>query len=116
MGRKWKWKKYIYKYNNGRKKKSYTQFGKSRGTFRDSYYIHKEYPIKIIDVCGFSENEGKINSDNLNNIYKKGNNILIDINDNFSFNKDSRNKIHLLLFFTNYNNKLDIKPCSMPVI
>ena len=58
----------------------------------------------------------KNDSDNLNNIYKKVNNILIDINDNFSFNKDSRNKIHLLLFFTNYNNKLDIKPCCMPVI
>ena len=98
-------------------KKAYTQFDVSRGTFQDNYYIHKDYPIKIIDVCGFSQNEAKINSDKIKNIYEKNNNnILIDINDNFSFNKDHRNKIHLLLFFTIYNNKLDIKPCNMPVI
>ena len=97
-------------------KKSFTQYGESRGTFQDNYYIHKGYPIKIIDVCGFSENEAKINSDKLKNIYEKGKNILIDINDNFSFNIDNRNKIHLLLFFIKYTDKLDIKPCNMPVI
>ena len=36
-------------------KKAYTSKMKSVGTFRNNYYIHKKYPIKIIDVCGFAE-------------------------------------------------------------
>ena len=35
-------------------KKSFTSKSKLIGTFRNNYYIHKKYPIKIIDVCGFS--------------------------------------------------------------
>ena len=41
-------------------KKSFTLKTHSAGTERNKFYIHKKYPIKIIDVCGVAEgNEGK---------------------------------------------------------
>ena len=41
-------------------KKSFTLKNISQGTYRNNYYIHRKYPIKIIDVCGFAEgNEGE---------------------------------------------------------
>ena len=43
-----------------REKKSFTLKIQFAGTERNNFYIHKKYPIKIIDVCGFAEgNEGK---------------------------------------------------------
>jgi len=101
-------------------KKSFTLKSKSAGTYRNNFYIHKDYPIKIIDVCGFAEGrEGKENLEKLSLIYKKDStNILIDepMNDVFSFYGDKRNNIHLLLYFTAYNGKYDILPGELPVM
>jgi predicted GTPase len=98
-------------------KKAYTQYATSNATFKDNYYVHKDYPIKFTDVCGFSgDDEEKINSDNLQKVYQKSNNIVVDINDTFTFNNDSRNKFHLLLFFIKYGDKIDIKKFNKPVI
>ena len=101
-------------------KKSFTLKTKSAGTERNNYYIHKDYPIKIIDVCGFAEgSEGKETSERLNSIYNKNsNNIIIDdyINDIFHFYDDKRNNIHLLLYFNVYNDKYDVLPGELPII
>ena len=101
-------------------KKSFTLKSKSAGTYRTNFYIHKLYPIKIIDVCGFAEGtEGKDNYEKLNLIYNKNSeNILIDepMNDIFSYYGDKRNNIHLLLYFTVYNDKYDVIPGELPVM
>ena len=101
-------------------KKSFTLKSKSTGTFRNNFYIHKKYPIKIIDVCGFAEGtEAQENLEKLNLIYNKDStNILIDepMNDIFNFYGDRRNNIHLLLYFTIYNDKYDVIPGELPVI
>ena len=101
-------------------KKSFTLKTKSIGTERNNFYIHKKYPIKIIDVCGFAEgNEAKENLDKLNLIYQKeSSNILIDdqMNDIFSFYGDKRNNIHLLIYFNVYNDRYDIFPGELDVI
>jgi GTP-binding protein EngB required for normal cell division len=101
-------------------KKSFTLKTKSAGTERNNYYIHKDYPIKIIDVCGFAEgSEGKETSERLNLIYNKNsNNIIIDesMNDIFNFYEDKRNNIHLLLYFNVYNDKYDVLPGELPVV
>ena len=101
-------------------KKSFTLKTKSIGTERNNFYIHKDYPIKIIDVCGFAEgNEAKENLEKLNMIYKKeSTNILIDepMNDIFSFYGDKRNNIHLLIYFNVYDDRYDIFPGELPII
>ncbi len=101
-------------------KKAFTLSGQSSGTYRNNYYIHKKYPIKIIDVCGFADGtEGKTNTEQLDYIYKKDNkNLIIDeyINDVFSFYGDKRNNIHLLLYFNIYNNKYDVLPGELNFI
>ena len=101
-------------------KKSFTLKTKSAGTFRNNYYIHKKYPIKIIDVCGFAEgSEGKDNFEKMQSIYNKNlDNIIIDqsLSDIFDFYEDKRNNIHLLLYFNIYDDKYDILPGEMPVI
>ena len=101
-------------------KKSFTSKIKSAGTFRNNYYIHKKYPIKIIDVCGFAEgSEAKEIQKKLNAIFKQdSNDIIIDepMNDIFTFYGDKRNNIHLLLYFNVYNDKYDILPGELPVI
>ena len=101
-------------------KKSFTLKTKSIGTERNNFYIHKDYPIKIIDVCGFAEgNESKENLEKLNMIYKKESlNILIDepMNDIFSFYGDKRNNIHLLIYFNVYEDRYDIFPGELPVM
>ena len=101
-------------------KKSFTLKTKSIGTERNNFYIHKKYPIKIIDVCGFAEgNEAKENLDKLNMIYQKEtSNILIDdqMNDIFSFYGDKRNNIHLLIYFNVFNDRYDIFPGELDVI
>ena len=101
-------------------KKSFTLKSKSAGTFRNNYYCHKKYPIKIIDVCGFAEgNEGKDNLEKIKSIYNKNlDNIIIDqsLNDIFDFYQDQRNNIHLLLYFNIYDDKYDVLPGEMPVI
>ena len=54
-------------------KKSFTLKTKSIGTERNNFYIHKKYPIKLIDVCGFAEgNETQENLAKINSIYKEG--------------------------------------------
>ena len=101
-------------------KKSFTLKTKSAGTERNNYYIHKDYPIKIIDVCGFAEgSEGKETLERLNSIYNKNsNNIIIDesMNDIFNFYEDKRNNIHLLLYFNVFNDKYDVLPGELPII
>ena len=101
-------------------KKAFTLKTISAGTFRNNYYIHKKYPIKIIDVCGFAEgSEGKDNYEKINAIYNKNlDNIIIDqsLNDIFDFYEDKRNNIHLLLYFNIYDDKYDVLPGEMPVI
>ena len=101
-------------------KKSFTLKTKSAGTYRNNFYIHKKYPIKIIDVCGFAQgNEVKENLDKINLIYNKDSlNILVDepSTDAFSFYGDRRNNIHLLLYFNIYNEKYDILPGERPLM
>ena len=101
-------------------KKSFTLPNESAGTYRSNYYIHRKYPIKIIDVCGFAEGrEGEENKQKISAIFKKElNNILIDepANDTFSFYSDKRNNIHLLLYFTVYNDKYDVFPGEIPIM
>ena len=101
-------------------KKSFTLKTKSAGTYKNNFYIHKKYPIKIIDVCGFAEgNEVKENLEKINLIYNKDSlNILIDepSTDVFSFYGDRRNNIHLLLYFNVYNEKYDILPGELPIM
>ena len=101
-------------------KKSFTLKSKSIGTERNNFYIHKDYPIRIIDVCGFAEgNEAKENLQKLNLIYKKeSTNILIDepMNDIFSFYGDKRNNIHLLIYFNVYDDRYDIFPGELPIM
>ena len=101
-------------------KKSFTLKYQSAGTYRNNYYIHKKYPIKIIDVCGFAEgNEGKETQKKLNAIFNQDiNDIIIDepMNDIFTFYGDKRNNIHLLLYFTVYKDKYDILPGELPII
>ena len=101
-------------------KKSFTLKTKSTGTFRNNYYIHRKYPIKIIDVCGFAEgSEGKDNFEKMQSIYNKNlDNIIIDqsLSDIFDFYEDKRNNIHLLLYFNIYDDKYDVLPGEMPVI
>ena len=101
-------------------KKSFTLKTKSIGTERNNFYIHKDYPIKVIDVCGFAEgNESKENLAKLNMIYKKeSKNIFIDepMNDIFSFYGDKRNNIHLLIYFNIYDDRYDIFPGELPVM
>ena len=101
-------------------KKAFTLKTISAGTYRNNYYIHKKYPIKIIDVCGFAEgSEGKDNYEKMNAIYNKNlDNIIIDqsLNDIFDFYEDKRNNIHLLLYFNIYDDKYDVLPGEMPVI
>ena len=101
-------------------KKAFTLKTISAGTYRNNYYIHKKYPIKIIDVCGFAEgNEGKDNYEKMNAIYNKNlDNIIIDpsLSDIFDFYEDKRNNIHLLLYFNIYDDKYDVLPGELPVI
>ena len=101
-------------------KKSFTLKTKSVGTYRNNFYIHKKYPIKIIDVCGFAQgNEVKENMDKINLIYNKNElNILVDepSTDVFFFFFYRRNNIHLLLYFNIYNEKYDIMPGEMPLM
>jgi len=101
-------------------KKSFTLKNFYPGTYRSNYYIHKNYPIKIIDVCGFSQgSEVNENLERLNLIYNENSdNIIIDeyTNDSFSFYGDKKNDIHLLLYFNVYNDKYDVVPGELPII
>ena len=101
-------------------KKAFTLKSISAGTFRNNFYVHRKYPIKIIDVCGFAEgNEGKDNLQKIKSIYNKNlDNIIIDqsLNDIFDFYEDKRNNIHLLLYFNIYDDKYDVLPGELPVI
>ena len=101
-------------------KKSFTLKSKSAGTYRNNYYCHKKYPIKIIDVCGFAEgSEGKDNFEKIKSIYNRNlDNIMIDqsLSDIFDYYEDNRNNIHLLLYFNIYDDKYDVLPGEMPVI
>ena len=101
-------------------KKAFTLKSISAATYRNNYYCHKKYPIKIIDVCGFAEgNEGKDNLESIKSIYNKNlDNIVIDqsTSDIFDFYEDKRNNIHLLLYFNIYDGKLDVIPGELPVI
>ena len=101
-------------------KKAFTLKNISAGTYRNNYYIHKDYPIKIIDVCGMAEgSEAKENLERFKLIYNEDlNNIIIDeyTNDSFSFYGDKRNNIHLLLYFGVYNDKYDIVSGELRII
>ena len=99
-------------------KKSFTSVNISAVTYRSNYYIHKTYPIKIIDVPGFAcGDEAKEILEKLQLIYyNDSNNIFIDENDSFIFNGDKKNNIHLLLYFNIYNDKYDVIPGELPII
>ena len=101
-------------------KKSFTLKNQYAGTYRNNYYIHKDYPIKLIDVCGFAAgSEANENLERIKLIYNENsNNIIIDeyTNDSFSFYGDKRNNIHLLLYFSVYNDKYDVIPGELPII
>ena len=93
-------------------KRAFTKSTNVSATIRENYYIHKKYPIKIIDTCGFSEgNESENLKNNIQNIYSKNtDNILIDINNNdFSYFGDKRNEIHLILYIAIKDAKTEIK-------
>ena len=96
-------------------KRSFTKSTNVSATIRENYYIHKKYPIKIIDTCGFSEgNESEDLNKNIQNIYNKSiDNILIDINNNdFSYFGDKRNDTHLILYIAIKDAKTEIKKGS----
>ena len=96
-------------------KRAFTKSTNVSATIRENYYIHKKYPIKIIDTCGFSEgNESENLKNNIQNIYSKNtDNILIDINNNdFSYFGDKRNEIHLILYIVIKDAKTEIKKGS----
>jgi len=101
-------------------KKSFTLQYEYAGTYRNNYYIHKDYPIKIIDVCGFAQgSEVNESLERLKLIYNENSdNIIIDeyTNDSFSFYGDKRNDIHLLLYFNVYDDKYDVVPGELPII
>ena len=99
-------------------KRAFTQKSETTGTFQENYYVHKKYPIKLIDSCGFGQkNETEELTCKLKNVYNKSNdNVLIDMDDNFSFSRDKRNLIHLLLYFVIQDSKIDIKPVLASVI
>ena len=95
-------------------KRAFEDSGKSSVTYRNNYYVHKKYPIKLIDCFGSSgKKEGEANNELLNSIYDNNHSdILIDkysydIYDNYN---DKRNTIHLLLYFNCYGgtDKYDI--------
>jgi len=101
-------------------KKSFTFQNESIRTYRSNYYIHKDYPIKVIDICGFAQgSEVNGNLERFNLIYNENSdNIIIGkyTNDSFSFYGDKRNNIHLLLYFNVYNDKYDVVPGELPII
>lgn len=101
-------------------KKAFTLKNISAGTYRNNYYIHKDYPIKIIDVCGLAAgNEAEENLERFKLIYNEdSNNIIIDeyTNDSFSFYGDKRNNIHLLLYFGVFDDKYDIVSGELQII
>ena len=99
-------------------KRAFTQKSETTGTFKENYYVHKKYPIKLIDSCGFGQkNETEELTCKLKNVYNKSNdNVLIDMDDNFYFSRDKRNLIHLLLYFVIQDSKMDIKPVLASVI
>ena len=99
-------------------KRVFTKNAESMATYTENYYIHKKYPIKIIDVCGLSQGNEDVKLKNkLDNLYKnKDKNILLDMNDIFSFSGDKRNYIHLLLYFVIEDGKKDKKPLLEKVI
>ena len=93
-------------------KRAFTKSTDVSATIRENYYIHKKYPIKLIDTCGFSEgNESEDLKRNIEKIYSKEiDNILIDINNNdFSYFADKRNEIHLILYFVIRDSKTEPK-------
>ena len=93
-------------------KRAFTKSTDVSATIRENYYIHKKYPIKLIDTCGFSEgNESEDLKKNIEKIYSKEiDNILIDVNNNdFSYFSDKRNEIHLILYFVIRDSKTEPK-------
>ena len=93
-------------------KRAFTKSTDVSATVRENYYIHKKYPIKLIDTCGFSEGNESIDlNKNIEKIYSREiDNILIDINNNdFSHFADKRNEIHLILYFVIRDSKTEPK-------
>ena len=99
-------------------KKAFISRAKEVGTTRDNFYIHKKFPIKIIDLSGLCEGyEIEDNLEKLKSIYsKEDSNIIIDesTNDVFKYYEDKRNNIHLLIYFLIYNDRYDIHPQELP--
>ncbi len=90
-------------------KKAFISKTKEAGTIRDNFYIHKKYPIKIIDIGGFCESYNERDKlEKLKSIYsKEASNIIIDesINNIFKYYDDKRNNLHLLIYFYVYNDR-----------
>ena len=87
-------------------------------TIKTSIYISKKYHLKFIDDLGFNEgNEGKLNKE-LVNLNDKKHRIFIDENFklSYSYNFDSRNKYHLLLYFFKYGGPYNIVYAHVPFI
>ena len=100
-------------------KKAYTSKIKSAGTYRNNYYIHRKYPIKIIDVCGFADGtEAEDIKNKIAGIFNEQiENIIIDEqkDDIFTFYGDKRNNIHLFIYFNVYGEQYDILPGELPI-
>ena len=76
----------------------------------NNFYIHKKYPIRFIDNCGFDKgNEAEIIS-LLTELNNNQSNIIIDdkINQIFGNSDDKKNDIHLILYFSTYNTNYNI--------
>ena len=93
-------------------KRAFTDENKGN-TYQTSYYTLKKYPIKFIDLCGNAiGTEGKENAAKIKAGYNiEINNIIVDEVDNeiFSYEKDNRNKTHLLLYLLPYEGAKDIE-------
>ena len=79
-------------------------------TKKSNIFISKKYHLKFIDDLGFNEgNEGEVNKE-IENLKDKNHRIYIDENIDLSFgyNNDSRNNIHLFLYFFKYKANYNI--------
>ena len=89
-------------------------------TYQTSYYTLKKYPIKFIDLCGNAiGTEGKENAEKIKAGYdKEVNDILVDEVDSeiFSYERDNRNKTHLLLYLFDYEGPKDIPPGDVEIL
>ena len=79
-------------------------------TNKSNIFLSKKYHLKLIDDLGFNEGEeGQVNEE-ITNLKSKKHRIIIDENIRLSYgySNDSRNKLHLFLYFYKYKSHYNI--------